>query len=80
MKFNTWIDTLISEKNIDTEATFDVEGERGTNVIPYGVVIEGIKNTSTSEQTQIKKTLVMIDFKNGDVCHYLRHLGQALAI
>ena len=77
--FNTWIDTFTEEKGLDLEATFDVEGKSGTNTIPYAVIVEHIKITPKHEQDSIKNTLVMIDFKNGDVLHFFRHLGQAIA-
>ena len=80
MTFNKWLDTLVEEKGLDTEFTFEKEGEWGTNWIPLAVVIEAIKNTSAQEQAKIKNTLVMIDFKNGDVMHFFDHLAGALAI
>ena len=78
--FNAWIDTFIEEKGIDLDQCFDVEGVSGTNVMPYGVVVEHIKLTSGAERRSIKTMIVKIDFMNGDVCHFFRHLGQALAI
>jgi hypothetical protein len=81
MTFTKWLDTLIEEKNIDTEfVTFEIEGESGMNFIPLGCVIEAIKNTSKVEQNAIKHNLVMIDFKNGNIVHYFEHLAKALAI
>jgi hypothetical protein len=77
--FDTWLDTLISEKAIDPEQRFNIEDTEGTNhSMPYGVVLEAIKSTSAEEQEAIKRTLVMLDFKNGDIRHYLRHLAGAL--
>lgn len=78
-RFNNWIDTLIEEKGIDLEDTFEVEGESGLNTIPYGVIVEHMKIASTEEQRQIKDMLVKIDFHNGDILHFFRHLGQAIA-
>lgn len=80
MNFNNWLATLIGEKNIDTEQVLEVEGASGLNIIPVGCVIEAMQNTSAAEQAAIKKTLVKIDFMNGDVLHYIKHLAQALAI
>ena len=78
--FTHWIDTFIAEKGVDLEQTFDVEGASGVNVMPYGIVIEAIKSASPREQAAIKTTIVKIDFVNGDVRHYFRHLAQAIAI
>lgn len=79
--FDSWLDTLIEEKGLDPESIeFEVEGQSGTNFIPLGVVIEHIKITTKEEQKKIKDILVMIDFKNGDICHFFKHLAQAIAI
>lgn len=78
--FNTWLDTFIDEKGIDLEHRFDVEGPQwGWNSIPLSVVVDTAKRTSSAEQTEIKNTLVQIDYKNGDVLHYFEHLAKALA-
>lgn len=78
-KFSEWLDTFISEKGIDLEETFTFEDDNtGFNVMPYGVVIEAAHGASLEEQNIIKATLVKIDFIDGDVRHYLRHLGQSM--
>ena len=81
MEFNEWLDTLIEEKGLDIEHTFEVEGpEWGTNWIPLGCVIESIKSAPKNERAKIKDTLVLIDFKNGDVMHFFNHLAGAIAL
>jgi hypothetical protein len=77
--FNTWLDTFISEKGIDLEHTFDVEGPSGTNTMPYGVIIEHMKIAGPQEQKALKNKLVYLDFKNADIKDFLRHLGGAIA-
>ena len=80
MTFTIWLDRFISEKELDIEDTFEVEGpEWGWNLIPLGCVIEAIKSTSCQEQAQIKNMLVKIDFVNGNVMDYFEHLAQAIA-
>lgn len=80
MRFNTWLDTLVSEKGLDLEHTFEVEGpEWGTNWIPLAIVIEAIKGAPKREQDGIKNMLVRIDFVNGSVLDYFGHLAKALA-
>jgi|TARA_R110000764_G_scaffold229620_1_gene320546 hypothetical protein len=74
-----YLNALISEKGLNTEATIEVEGNSGTNFIPLGVVIEHILIANSTEQAQIKNTLVKIDFHNGDVMHFFTHLAQAIA-
>lgn len=80
MGFNKWLDTFLEEKGIDLEQGFELEGSWGTNFFTYGVVVEAIKNTGKEEQKAIKNMIVKIDFMNGDVRHYFRHLAQALVI
>lgn len=78
--FSAWIDTFLDEKDIDTTTVFTVRGPQwGDNVIPLGVVVEHMKLADSAEQKAIKDTLVRIDYGNGDVVDYLRHLASALA-
>ena len=42
-------------------------------------VIERIKHAPRSEQIRVINILRQIDFRNGDVNHFLEHLGNALA-
>ena len=44
----------------------------------YSDIINAIKTTSKDEQSEIKNILVAIDYKNGDIKDYLRHLSKAL--
>ena len=74
-----FIYTLISEKNLNLETTFEVEGQSGLNIIPLGVVVEHILISSIKEQSEIKNILVKIDYKNGDIMHLFKYLAQAIA-
>lgn len=74
--FNNWITTFIEEKNIDLEETFEVQN----NLFSYGVILEHMMITSKEEQAQIKNIMVQIDFRNGDVKHFMRYLGAGLAV
>ncbi len=80
MSFNTWLDTFISEKGLDLEQVFEVEGpDWGMNSIPLGVVVEHMKIASTNEKEAIKNMIVRIDFHNGNVLDFFKHLAKALA-
>lgn len=79
MNFNNWLNTFIDEKNIDREKTIEVEGPSGANFIPVGCLIEAMEAAPSHEQRGIKATLVKIDFHNGDVMHFFKHLAQAIA-
>ena len=75
----SWFDMFFKEKRIPSKV-FDVTDQQGvTHSIPNEVVIEAIKQTRGSEKKKIEETLRMIDFKNGDVNHYLAHLAKGLA-
>ena len=77
-----WLETLITEKgfDLDHELEVDVGGIFGTNFIPLAVLVEAIDGAPENEKKEIKKTLVMIDFKNGDIMHFFNHLAKAIAI
>jgi hypothetical protein len=80
MTFSKWLDTFLSEKGIDLEKTLTVEGASGPNYMPVEIIVQAIKAASAAEQQQIKTMFVRIDFVNGDVLDFLKHLGKAIAI
>ena len=76
----SYLNNLITEKNLDWQHTFEVEGkEWGINFIPLEVVVEHILIAPEEQQKEIKDTLVKIDFYNGDVLHFFNHLAKAIA-
>ncbi len=76
-----YFETLISEKSAhDLDDSFEVEGPSGANWMTYQNVVDAIASAPKSEQTAIRNNLIRIDFANGDVFHYFRHLAQAIAI
>lgn len=77
--FNKWLDTFIEEKGIDLEQVIEVKTENNTHYFEVGNIIANIKATTPDEQAGIKDMIVKIDFHNGDVIDYFRHLAQALA-
>lgn len=79
-EFQIWLKTFIEEKRIDLEQCLTVEGPSGANLMPVQAVVDAIESTGDVEQAQIKETLIIIDFKNGDPLHYIRHLAQAIAL
>ena len=74
-----YLETFFEEKDIP-ETTFVVDGPSGPNHIPNEVVIENIMIAPDHEQKKIADTLRKIDFYNGDVNDFLKHLAGALAI
>lgn len=80
MTFNKWLDTLISEKNVNVDRILEVDGPSGLNMIPVQIVLDAIKSAPATEQAAIKTTFVKIDFANGDIVHFIEHLARAIAI
>lgn len=76
--FCKWLDTFVSEKDLDTDFIFEVEGASGTNFIPLDCVIEFVKAQDYCHD-QIKATIVKIDFMNGDVMHFFKHCATGMA-
>jgi len=79
MKFDKWLDRFISEKGLDLETMIQVETPQNWHLMPLGVLVQYIKSAPLHEKQAIQNMLVRIDFRNGDVMHYFRHLAQGLA-
>jgi len=76
----TYLNNLISEKaNISMTTPIEVEGASGTNFMNVGVIVEHILIAPKTEQEAIKNVLVKIDFHNGDILDFFKHLAKALA-
>lgn len=81
MAFCGWLNTFLSEKGVDLTDSFEVEGSvYGVNLMTYENVVEAMSVAPAAEQRAIKTMFVKIDFVNGDVRRYLRHLAQAIAL
>jgi hypothetical protein len=81
MKFEKWLDTLVAEKDLDLDHTFEYNGPvYGMNMIPLEAVVEQIKAFHPQTQEMTKNRLVEIDFKNGDVMHFFGYIAQKMAI
>ena len=76
--FEKWLDTFIEEKGIDINDTISIESDSNSHIFEIGNIIENIKVAPTNEQAKIKDMLVKIDFNNGSVIDYFRHLALAL--
>lgn len=78
--FQIWFRTFNEEKGIDPETSIEVEGPSGTNFMTLQNVFDAIESTTASEQAGIKDMIVRIDFNNGDVVDYYKHLAKAIAL
>ena len=78
MTFNKWFETFLEEKDLPYESWELVNKDGETHFIDTEVIIETIKNCNNKEQTGIKNMLIKIDFANGNVNDYFKHLAHAL--
>lgn len=77
MNFKTWFQTFLDEKSLPHEY-WEIEHEGDIHFIDSDVVIEAIMAAPASEQEAIKNMIVKIDFANGNVNDYFKHLAKGL--
>ena len=77
--FDKWLDTFVEEKQIDLGQIIEIKTDDNIHYFEIGNIVENIKSTTPEEQAEIKNMIVKIDFYNGDVIDYFKHLAQALA-
>jgi len=70
-----YLTALITEKGKSVHAELEIEGHIG---LCYENLIEFVEQVPKEMQESIRAMLVKIDFKNGDVFHYLDHLVQGM--
>ena len=79
--FKLWLDTFIKEKDLPMDDVFEIVSEGNFHYyFSYKTIYEYILISTPTEKEKIKKTIVKIDFLNGDVLHYFRHLANAITI
>jgi hypothetical protein len=78
--FSRWLDTLVSEKGLDRDHTFEVQDAEGTtHWIPLSVVLSFAKVAPKHEQAGIKNMVVRLDFRAAPLLPYFEHLAKGLA-
>jgi hypothetical protein len=76
--FLRWFDLFLGEKNLSSVHWTLVDEAGFAHFIGSENVIEAIKLAPFHEQTEIRRMLEKIDFLNGDVNAFFRHLAGAL--
>jgi hypothetical protein len=79
--FKNYITNLLTEKGIDLDDTFAIILPRHAHVYEYGQFIEDLVELTdgdTKVREQIRRTFVKIDFVNGDVLDYVKHLATGI--
>jgi hypothetical protein len=74
-QFNKWLDTFIEEKKLPNK-DFEIDYAGFIHHFTSDQVIDLIRKAPSHEQKQIKDIIVKIDFKNGDINHFLKHLAR----
>ena len=69
-----YLETLIEEKGADIEDEINLDGHFG---LTFEMLIDFI-DSMPEYHDKIRTMLVKIDFHNGDVFHYLRHLATGM--
>lgn len=69
-----YLKTLIEEKGADIEDEINLDGHFG---LTFEMLIDFI-DSMPEYHDKIRAMLVKIDFHNGDVFHYLRHLATGM--
>jgi len=71
-----YLETLIEEKGTALHAEIGIDGHIG---LTWQMLVDFVADDNMKDyHPEIKKTLVKIDFLNGDVFHYLRHLANGM--
>jgi hypothetical protein len=70
-----YIEDFFEEKEIPFQE-WQIEHNGNINFIDNEFIIETIKNALTKEQQSIANILRKIDFANGDINHFLKHLAE----
>lgn len=73
-----YLETFFKEKQLPYVAWELVANDGVTHHIDNEVVIEHLKVAPVAEQEAVADTIRKIDFRNGDVNDYLKHLAGAL--
>lgn len=77
--FTKWLDAFLEEKGLDLSEAFKQTNEDGiSKVFSYHDIVYEIKNASEEEQNEIQSMLIKIDFSNGNIKDFLKHLSKAL--
>lgn len=67
--------TMLEEKKLMNK-TFRVKFDGVTHIFNVERMVTVIEQASEEEQVQIKKVFSYLDFRNGDLMHYLKFLAE----
>jgi hypothetical protein len=70
---------MLEEKGLDNEI-IDVEHKDNIHKIEMDVLIDLMESVNKQDQKKIEETMRFIDFKNGDMMHYMKHLATGYVV
>lgn len=70
---------FFTEKDIETDTFQKVASDGTLHFVDNDIVVEYMTFMQEAEAEQVTSILRMIDFRNGDVNHFLEHLAGAVA-
>lgn len=76
MTFNKWLDTFLSEKEIDINTEFTVESSGVIHFVSLDLLLNFIKKQPEETKSKIKKSIVYLDFHNSDVLDFFNHMAK----
>jgi predicted DNA binding protein len=76
MTTKQYFELFFEEKDLENRI-YEIEYNGQTHFVETEFVIELIKKAQLQEQKAIREKLVYIDFRNGDVHHFLQFLAEA---
>jgi hypothetical protein len=74
----TFVRIMVEEKELMNEC-FEVNDFEYYHLIEMETLLSFIESLPKEMYDQVKKMLSMIDFKNGNILHYLDHLAKGYA-
>jgi hypothetical protein len=72
--FRRWLELMIDEKGADLEGNIKIDGHFG---LTWTMLLDFLEQVPEYHK-DFKHNLVYIDFKNGDIFHYLTHLAKGM--
>ena len=79
--FNEWLDIFLKEKGLSqANPILRVTANESYTLMNLNDLTEIIKDSMPDEQKTIKNMLVYIDFNNGDVVDYYKHLLRCYTV
>ncbi len=76
MNAKEYIETFFDEKEVPIEVWAITDDDGTFHIISSDVVIEFLKTLDGKDAEKVRDTLVMIDFNNGDVNHFLKFVAK----